>query len=75
VLLPQICRAADEMNGLRKLEAFLLAADQPKFEGVIQFKPLARHVWGPTGVELLDLIDAQISKSAPEGADLDQWHY
>ncbi len=61
-------------NGLRKMDQFLKGAD-PKFEGVVKFKPMARHVWGPGALELMDLMDEHMRKSAPENTNVETWHY
>lgn len=61
-------------NGLRKMEEFLNDAE-PNYEGVIEFKPQAGHVWGPRSLELMDLMDEHIRKSAPADGDVESWHY
>ncbi|MEO1616013.1 MAG: alpha/beta hydrolase-fold protein [Planctomycetota bacterium] len=62
-------------NGLRKLKEFLDSAENPPFKGVVEFKPMAPHVWGPRSSELLERMDRHIRESAPAGAELESWHY
>ena len=60
--------------GVRQLAEFLERADPP-YEGVIEFKPMYGHCYGPGLQEELLLMTAHIEKYAPEGADLGSWRY
>jgi putative esterase len=62
-------------DAVENLNAFLSAADNPKWTGEIQFQRRAPHCWGPRPAELLQKMTAQIEKSAPAGADLKSWKY
>lgn len=69
---------ADTYNlnmGVRALDEFLQRAKDPVFAGSVTYQPMAPHCWGPRDKELFDLIDAQIRRQAPSGADLSGWHY
>ena len=61
--------------GVHQLDEFLKKADHPKWTGEIVFQPMAPHCWGPPRNELMAKMAAQITKSAPAGADVTGWKY
>lgn len=62
-------------DAVEKLNDFLSKTQDPKFEGEIVFQRRAPHCWGPRAPELLQKMEAQIKKVAPQGADLQSWKY
>jgi hypothetical protein len=63
------------------LEKFLRSAQDPAFEGTIEYGPRAPHCWtgcvsggNPTICYLPAMAD-HIRKTAPPGADLESWRY
>jgi len=61
--------------GVHKLDEFLTKADNPKWTGEIVFQPMAPHCWGPPRNELAAKMATQITKFAPQGADVTSWKY
>jgi hypothetical protein len=61
--------------GVHKLDEFLTKADNPKWTAEIVFQPMAPHCWGPPRNELAANMAAQITKYAPQSADVASWKY
>ena len=60
--------------GVHLLEDFLTKTTSPKWTGEIVYKPMAPHCWGPSMMELLPKMAAQVERHAPAGAP-NGWRY
>ncbi len=59
---------------VKRMEEFLESTTDPYYDGVVQYGDGEPHCWGPRGMELLKLMEAQILSHTPQGADA-SWRY
>ena len=61
-------------NAVVLLEEFLESTTDPYYDGVVQYGDGEPHCWGPRGMELIKLMEAQILSHTPQGEDA-LWRY